>query len=150
MHDIRLLVRRAAAIGTMLTAEQLLQVADTLTATGSFYRYRMRLDGRLIRLIEMLAPIEDLGPLGKSITAAPLMAAGMSWIPRVKELAEVRHKLAALEERVQHEDQAPAPRPTASGPSCAYPNATGEWRSLRPASCCQSSPEGCRRRASHE
>ena len=44
VHDIRLLVRRAA-IGTMLTAEQLLQVADTLTATGAFYRYRMRLDG---------------------------------------------------------------------------------------------------------
>ena len=30
VHDIRLLVRRAA-IGTMLTADQLLQVADTLT-----------------------------------------------------------------------------------------------------------------------
>ena len=40
--------------------EQLLEVADTLTATGAFYRYRMRLDGRLTRLIELLAPIEDL------------------------------------------------------------------------------------------
>ncbi|HEX3152842.1 MAG TPA: DNA strand exchange inhibitor protein [Gemmataceae bacterium] len=101
IHDIRLLVRRAA-IGTMLTAEQLLQVADTLTATGSFYRYRMRLDGRLIRLIEMLAPIEDLGPLGKSITA---MIDGRGHVidAASQELAEVRHKLAALEERVQHE-----------------------------------------------
>src|SRR6476659_5974132 len=49
VHDIRLLVRRAA-IGTMLTAEQLLEVADTLTATGAFYRYRMRLDGQLASL----------------------------------------------------------------------------------------------------
>src|SRR5882757_3353770 len=32
IHDVRLLVRRAA-IGTMLTAEQLLLIADTLTAT---------------------------------------------------------------------------------------------------------------------
>src|SRR5262245_59311502 len=67
VHDIRLLVRRAA-IGTMLTAEQLLEVADTLTATGAFYRYRMRLDSKLARLIEMLAPIEDLGPVGKTVT----------------------------------------------------------------------------------
>src|SRR5262245_66618429 len=69
VHDIRLLVRRAA-IGTMLTAEQLLEVADTLTATGAFYRYHMRLDGRLARLIQLLAPIADLGPLGKTITAS--------------------------------------------------------------------------------
>src|SRR5580700_5052855 len=53
IHDVRLLVRRAA-IGTMLTAEQLLQVADTLIATGAFYRYRMRLDGRFSKLIDLL------------------------------------------------------------------------------------------------
>src|SRR5215204_1573119 len=69
VHDVRLIVRRAA-IGTMLTAEQLLQVADTLTATGAFYRYRMRLDSRHARLLELLAPIEDLGPVGKSITGS--------------------------------------------------------------------------------
>src|SRR5262249_3508659 len=34
LHDIRLLVRRAA-IGSMLTTEQLLEVADTLTCTGN-------------------------------------------------------------------------------------------------------------------
>src|SRR4051794_27804028 len=49
LHDIRLLVRRAA-IGAQLTAEQLLEVADTLTCTGNMYRYRMRLDGRWKRL----------------------------------------------------------------------------------------------------
>src|SRR5262245_22989385 len=42
LHDVRLLARRAA-IGSMLTAEQLLDVADTLTCTGNMYRYRMRL-----------------------------------------------------------------------------------------------------------
>src|SRR5437660_436339 len=45
LHDVRLLVRRAA-IGSMLSAEQLLQVADTLACTGHMYRYRMRLSER--------------------------------------------------------------------------------------------------------
>src|SRR6476619_6776534 len=96
VHDIRLLVRRAA-IGTMLTAEQLLQVADTLTATGAFYRYRMRLDGRLTRLIEMLAPIEDLGPVGKTITGS-IDGRGHVIDAASPELAEVRQKLAARSE----------------------------------------------------
>src|SRR5205085_7105786 len=67
LHDVRLLVRRAA-IGSMLTAEQLLQVADTLTCTGNVYRYRMRLPERLQRLNDLLTPIEDLGPVAKGIT----------------------------------------------------------------------------------
>src|SRR5262249_20017938 len=45
LHDVRLLIRRAA-IGAMLTAEQLLEVADTLGCTGNMYRYRMRLAER--------------------------------------------------------------------------------------------------------
>jgi DNA mismatch repair protein MutS2 len=101
VHDIRLLVRRAA-IGTMLTAEQLLQVADTLTATGAFYRYRMRLDGRLTRLVEMLAPIEDLGPVGKTITGS-IDGRGHVIDAASPELAEIRQKLAAVDDRVQHE-----------------------------------------------
>jgi DNA mismatch repair protein MutS2 len=101
VHDIRLLVRRAA-IGTMLTAEQLLQVADTLTATGAFYRYRMRLDGKLAKLIELLAPIEDLGPLGKSITAT-IDGRGNIVDSASPELADIRRKLEALDDRVQHE-----------------------------------------------
>src|SRR4051794_14913936 len=40
LHDVRLLARRAA-IGTMLMAEQLLEVGETLTCTGAIYRYRM-------------------------------------------------------------------------------------------------------------
>src|SRR5262249_56179716 len=50
LHDVRLLVRRAA-IGAMLTAEQLLEVAETLTCTGAMYRYRMRLHERCQHLI---------------------------------------------------------------------------------------------------
>src|SRR5437763_15352918 len=67
LHDVRLLVRRAA-IGSMLAAEQLLAVADTLTCTGNMFRYRMRLDERFTRLAELLAPIEDLGVVAKGIT----------------------------------------------------------------------------------
>src|SRR5437764_12642006 len=101
VHDIRLLVRRAA-IGTMLTAEQLLQIADTLTATGAFYRYRMRLDGRLGRLIELLAPIEDLGPVGKTITGS-IDGRGHVMESASPELAEIRQKLGTVDDRVQHE-----------------------------------------------
>src|SRR5947209_2874523 len=67
LHDIRLLVRRAA-IGAMLTPVQLLEVADTLACTGSMFRYRMRLDERFGRLAALLAGIEDLGPVAKTIT----------------------------------------------------------------------------------
>ncbi|MSR53554.1 MAG: DNA strand exchange inhibitor protein [Gemmataceae bacterium] len=100
VHDIRMVVRRAA-IGTMLTAEELLLVAETLIATGTFYRYRMRLDGKLTRLIEMLAPIEDLGPVGKTITGT-IDGRGHVKDSASPELAEVRQKLAAIDERVQN------------------------------------------------
>src|SRR5262245_59409901 len=121
VHDIRLIVRRAA-IGTMLTAEQLLQVADTLTATGAFYRYRMRLPDRLGRLIEMLAPIEDLGPVGKTITGS-IDGRGHVVDAASPDLAEGRRKLEALEAKVQQETKrllrAPQRRAV-----LRYPNAT--------------------------
>ena len=101
VYDVRLVVRRAA-IGTMLTPDQLLQVADTLTATGAFYRYRMRLDGSLVRLIEMLAPIEDMGAVAKTISAC-IDGRGHVLSAASPDLAEVRRKLDALEERVQNE-----------------------------------------------
>src|SRR5262249_42788351 len=50
LHDVRLLARRAA-IGSMLTAEQLLEVADTLNCTGAMYRFRQHLSPRFGRLI---------------------------------------------------------------------------------------------------
>ncbi len=101
VHDVRLVVRRAA-IGTMLAAEQLLQVADTLTATGAFYRYRMRLEGRFHRLIDLLMPVEDLGPIAKNITGC-IDGRGHLIDSASPELAAVRHKLAELEEKVQNE-----------------------------------------------
>jgi DNA mismatch repair protein MutS2 len=101
VHDVRLLIRRAA-IGTMLIAEQLLQVADTLTATGAFYRYRMRLDGRFAKLIELLMPVEDLGPVAKNITGC-IDGRGHLIDSASPDLAAIRHKLTDLEERVQNE-----------------------------------------------
>src|SRR5262249_44024701 len=95
------LVRRAA-IGTMLTAEQLLQVADTLIATGAFYRYRMNLDARFGRLIDLLMPIEDLGPVAKNITGC-IDSRGHLIDAASPDLAAIRQKLSAIEERVQHE-----------------------------------------------
>jgi DNA mismatch repair protein MutS2 len=101
IHDIRMIVRRAA-IGTMLTAEQLLQIADTLIATGAIYRYRMRLSGKLHRLIEMLTPVEDLGPVAKSISGC-IDGRGHLIDNASPELAQIRQKLAELEDKVQNE-----------------------------------------------
>jgi len=99
LHDVRLIVRRAA-IGAQLPIEQLLEVADTLTCTGNIYRYRMRLSERFTRLIEMLAPIEDLGQVAKSITGC-IDGRGHVLDMASRELAQVRQKLADVEERVQ-------------------------------------------------
>src|SRR5947209_4313952 len=66
LHDVRLLARRAT-IGAMLAAEQLLEVAETLQCTGAMYRYRTRLNERLLHLVELLTPIEDLETVAKSI-----------------------------------------------------------------------------------
>jgi DNA mismatch repair protein MutS2 len=101
LHDVRLLVRRAA-IGSMLTAEELLQVADTLACTGAIYRYRMSLDGRFDRLEALLAPVEDLGAVGKTITGC-IDARGHVLDMASPELACIRQALAELEERVQNQ-----------------------------------------------
>src|SRR6516164_4428801 len=99
LHDIRLLVRRAA-IGSMLSAEQLLEVADTLTCTGNTDRYRMRLDPRCTRLIELLTPIEDLGVTAKTITGC-IDTRGHVLDMASPELSDVRRKLSDIDERVQ-------------------------------------------------
>src|SRR6266404_4172927 len=98
LHDVRLSIRRAA-IGAMLTAEQLLEVADTLHCTGAIYRYRTRLDERCQKLIDLLAPIEDHGPVAKSINGCIDSRAhvldGAS-----PELGAIRGRLAQLDDRV--------------------------------------------------
>jgi DNA mismatch repair protein MutS2 len=101
LHDVRLLARRAA-IGATLTTEQLLELADTLSCTGSMYRYRMRLDERFQRLATLLMPVEDLGSVAKSISGC-IDSRGHVLDMASSELAEVRRHLAEVEERVQNQ-----------------------------------------------
>jgi DNA mismatch repair protein MutS2 len=101
LHDVRLLIRRAA-IGAMLTAEELLGVADTLSCTGNMYRYRMRLDERFQRLIELLRPIEDQGLVAKAITGC-IDSRGHVLDMASPDLARVRQGLAEVDERVQNQ-----------------------------------------------
>jgi DNA mismatch repair protein MutS2 len=101
LHDVRLIVRRAA-IGTMLSAEQLLDVASCLNCTGAIYRYRSRLDEHHPRLIELLSGIEDLGAVAKGIGGC---IDGRGYVLDVasRELSAVRQKLFELEEKVKAE-----------------------------------------------
>ncbi len=99
LHDVRLLVRRAA-IGSALTIEQLLEVADTLICTGAIFRYRMKLNNRFQKLIDLLAPVEDLGPVAKTITGC-IDSRGHVLDMASRPLALLRQKLTELDERVQ-------------------------------------------------
>ena len=101
LHDVRLLARRAA-IGTMLTAEQLLQAGDALSCTGAVYRYRMRLAEHLTGLIDLLSGIEDLGLVGKSISGC-IDGRGHVLDMASRDLAAVRNLLADLDEKVKWE-----------------------------------------------
>lgn len=101
LHDVRLLARRAA-IGAMLSAEQLLEVAETLSCTGAVYRYRMRLDERLVGLIDLLGGIEDLGVVSKSIGGC-IDGRGHVLDMASRELAAVRQRLFELDEKVKAE-----------------------------------------------
>lgn len=121
LHDVRLVIRRAA-IGTMLTAEQLLEVAETLTCTGAIYRFRMRLDERHAALLEMLSGVEDLGTVAKSISGCidgrAHVLDGAS-----PPLAAVRSKLFDLDERVKAEVRRLLRDPKIRD-GLSYPNAT--------------------------
>jgi DNA mismatch repair protein MutS2 len=101
LHDIRLIVRRAA-IGAQLTVEQLLEAADTLACTGNIYRYRMRLGDSQQRLADLLAPVEDLGAVAKTIGGC-IDGRGHVLDMASRELAQVRQKLGDVEERVQNQ-----------------------------------------------
>lgn len=101
LHDVRLLARRAA-IGTALTAEQLLQVAETLGVTGAMYRYRMRLNEDLSGLIDLLSGVEDLGAVAKTIGGC-IDGRGHVLDMASRELGVVRQKLYELDEKVKAE-----------------------------------------------
>ena len=121
LHDVRLLVRRAA-IGTMLTADQLIEVAETLNCTGAIYRYRMRLDERLHRLIDLLNGVEDLGVVSKTISGC-IDGRGHVLDMASRELSGVRQKLYELEEKVKSEVKRLLRDPELR--KClSYPNAT--------------------------
>jgi DNA mismatch repair protein MutS2 len=99
LHDVRLTIRRAA-IGSQLTAEQLLEVADTCACTGNIYRFRHRLGERHEHLADLLVPVEDLGPVAKTITGC-IDGRGHVLDMASRELAQVRQKLADVDERVK-------------------------------------------------
>jgi DNA mismatch repair protein MutS2 len=99
LHDVRLTVRRAA-IGSQLTAEQLLEVADTCTCTGNVYRFHHRLGEQHERLADLLAPVEDLGPVAKTVTGC-IDGRGHVLDMASRELAQVRQQLADVDERVK-------------------------------------------------
>jgi DNA mismatch repair protein MutS2 len=101
LRDVRMLARRAA-IGSMLTAEQLLEVAAALGATGDVYRYRTRLSDRCQRLIAFLTPIEDLGMMAKTITGC-IDSRGHVLDMASPELGRIRQQLAEVDERVQNQ-----------------------------------------------
>src|SRR5713226_3066529 len=101
LRDVRLLARRAA-IGSMLTAEELLDVAATLGATGDIYRYRTRLSERCQRLIAFLTPIEDLGMMAKTIMGC-IDSRGHILDMASPELGRIRQQLAEVDERVQNQ-----------------------------------------------
>jgi DNA mismatch repair protein MutS2 len=101
VSDIRLLVRRAA-IGSMLTAAELMEVKEVLLCTGHVYRYRMRLDDRWTRLSDLLVRVEDLGVVAKSIEGC-LDARGNVLDMASPELAAARQKLKELDERAQEQ-----------------------------------------------
>ena len=101
LHDVRLLARRAA-IGTMLSAEQLLEVGESLACTGAIYRYRGRLAEHLSGLIDLLSGIEDLGTVGKTISGC-IDGRGHVLDMASRDLAAIRQKLFELDEKVKSE-----------------------------------------------
>jgi len=121
LHDVRLLARRAA-IGTMLTAEQLLEVADTLSCTGAMYRYRMRLAEHLTGLIDHLTGVDDLGLVAKTISGC-IDTRGHVLDMASRDLAAVRQLLADLDEKVKHEVRRLLANPELRR-ILSYPNAT--------------------------
>src|SRR5262245_32637501 len=95
LSDVRLLARRAA-IGAMLSAEQLLEIAAVLNATGHMYRFRMRLGAQLSRVINLLGPVDDLGLVAKSI-AGCIDSRGHVLSMASPDLAQVRVEIDAID-----------------------------------------------------
>src|SRR5262249_50426687 len=82
----------------------------------------MRLSEQFQRLIALLAPVEDLGVVAKSITGC-IDNRGHVLDMASPELSHVRHRLAALDDRVQHEIKRLLRDPELRK-ALRYPNAT--------------------------
>ena len=99
LNDVRMLARRAA-IGAMLSAEQLLEVAAVLNCSGHMYRFRMRLGPHFQRVINLLGPVDDLGLVAKSIGGC-IDSRGHVLSMASPDLAQVRVKIDEIDERIQ-------------------------------------------------
>lgn len=99
LSDVRMLARRAA-IGAMLSAEQLLEVAAVLHCTGHMYRFRMRLGSQFLRVINLLGPVDDLGLVAKSIGGC-IDPRGHVLSMASPDLAQVRVKIDDVDEKIQ-------------------------------------------------
>lgn len=98
-RDVRLSLRRAA-LGSQLTIDELLEVARTLDCTGQIYRWKMRLDGDCLRLIEFLSPLEDMGAHAKTIHGC-IDSRGHVLDMASPELAQVRRSIHEVDEKVK-------------------------------------------------
>ena len=100
LKDIRLLVRRAA-IGAQMDAGQLLEICEVLLLTGAIFRWRSKLNERHHGLDDLAATISDLGPVARNIQGCIDSRAHVLDMASV-ELAEVRRKIAELDERLKN------------------------------------------------
>ena len=130
----------------MLTAEQLLEVAETLACTGAMYRYRMRLADRLVRPDRAARRRSKTWALvGKTITGC-IDGRGHVLDMASRELAAGPPASSPTSTRsVQARDQAAAPRPGAAQDP-PLPQRDRQRRPLRPAGRRQPPAQG--RRAS--
>jgi len=94
------MLARRAAIGAMLSAEQLLEVAAVLNCTGHMYRFRMRLGPQFARTINLLGPVDDLGLVAKSIGGC-IDSRGHVLSMASPDLAQVRIKIDDIDEKIQ-------------------------------------------------
>ena len=121
LRDVRLLVRRAA-IGSILSASELLEVKQVLLCTGDVYRYRMRLDVRWKELADLLCRVEDLGLVAKAIEGC-IDNRGNVLDMASDELGRVRQELRRLDERA-HAELRRLLRDPDIRRALRYPNAT--------------------------
>ncbi len=99
LMDVRPALRRAV-LGSQLTIDELLDIARTMDCTGQTYRFKVKLEGDSLRLIEFLAPLEDLGAHAKSIHGS-IDKRGQVLDMASPELAAVRRQIQEVDGKVK-------------------------------------------------